>query len=169
MYMQIVSCQIQHCRNTLVCCSTLPFGSGNTANSASRSYRLLHVPLQYTYTRAVRQHSEKLFSLKLEREGIFDDGTVLRRPPTLILLVNITSYVPYLNLSKNNIPDKRSACFWCSCSFHNPPIFIPIKEKNSEYEVYGCFCSPECACAHLINQKNLQTGFFQLQKENVNI
>lgn len=71
-----------------------------------------------------------------------------------IIKENINSKITNLkiNLSKNNIPDKRSACFWCSCSFHNPPIFIPIKEKNSEYEVYGCFCTPECGVAYLMNE-----------------
>jgi hypothetical protein len=58
-----------------------------------------------------------------------------------------------INLHKNNIPDKRSACFWCTCSFDNPPIFIPKFEFNNSYHVYGCFCSPQCACAHLINEK----------------
>ena len=32
-----------------------------------------------------------------------------------------------LNLHKNNISDKRSACFWCTYDFDNPPIFIPKK------------------------------------------
>lgn len=57
-----------------------------------------------------------------------------------------------LNLSKNNISDKRSACFWCTCDFHNPPIFIPTREKNDGYEVYGCFCTPECSVAYLMNE-----------------
>ena len=57
-----------------------------------------------------------------------------------------------LNLSKNNISDKRSACFWCTYEFHNPPIFIPKREKSDGYEVYGCFCTPECGVAYLMNE-----------------
>jgi hypothetical protein len=57
-----------------------------------------------------------------------------------------------INLSKNNISDKRSACFWCTYEFHNPPIFIPKREKNDGYEVYGCFCTPECGVAYLMNE-----------------
>lgn len=52
-------------------------------------------------------------------------------------------------LRNNNVSDKKSACFWCTCSFDNPAIHIPIKYENNSYEVYGCFCSPECAVAHL--------------------
>ena len=57
-----------------------------------------------------------------------------------------------LNLHNNNIPDKKSSCFWCTCDFDNPPIFIPKYEINKSYYVYGCFCSLECSCAYLINE-----------------
>lgn len=56
------------------------------------------------------------------------------------------------HLHTNNIPDKKSACFWCTYDFENPPIFIPKYEINNSYYVYGCFCSLECACAHLIEE-----------------
>jgi len=49
----------------------------------------------------------------------------------------------------NNVFEKRSNCFWCTCSFDNPPIYIPKQERNGMIEVYGCFCSPECAVAYL--------------------
>ena len=29
------------------------------------------------------------------------------------------------NLQNNDITDKKSDCFWCTCSFDNPPIYIP--------------------------------------------
>ena len=52
----------------------------------------------------------------------------------------------------NNVNYKKSNCFWCTCSFINNPTFIP-KRVNNKYEVYGCFCSPECAVAYLLNEK----------------
>ena len=55
-------------------------------------------------------------------------------------------------LRHNNVSDKKSACFWCTCTFDNPAIHIPIKYENNSYEVYGCFCSPECAVAYLKNE-----------------
>jgi hypothetical protein len=58
-----------------------------------------------------------------------------------------------VNLHKNNISDKRSACFWCTYDFDNPPIFIPKNEFKNNYQVYGCFCSPECSSAYLMNEK----------------
>lgn len=55
-------------------------------------------------------------------------------------------------LHTNNISDKKSDCFWCTCGFDNPPIYIPKNELNGTYEVYGCFCSPECAVAYLCDE-----------------
>lgn len=57
-----------------------------------------------------------------------------------------------INLHTNNISDKKSACFWCTCDFDNPPIYIPKYELNNTYQCYGCFCSPECAVAFLFRE-----------------
>ena len=56
------------------------------------------------------------------------------------------------NLHINNISDKKSACFWCTYEFDNPPIYIPKHFVKESYHVYGCFCSPECAAAHLMEE-----------------
>jgi hypothetical protein len=56
------------------------------------------------------------------------------------------------NLHVNNISDKKSACFWCSYEFDNNPIYIPKHFIKGSYSVYGCFCSPECAVAHLMEE-----------------
>ena len=56
------------------------------------------------------------------------------------------------NLRTNNVSDKNSACFWCTHDFDSPAIYIPKQINNGLLEVYGCFCSPECACAYLKNQ-----------------
>ena len=56
------------------------------------------------------------------------------------------------NLHINNISDKKSACFWCTYEFDNPPIYIPKFFMKDSYHVYGCFCSPECATAHLMEE-----------------
>jgi hypothetical protein len=56
------------------------------------------------------------------------------------------------NLHINNINNKKSACFWCTYDFDNPPIYIPKFFIKNSYHVYGCFCSPECGVAYLMNE-----------------
>jgi hypothetical protein len=57
------------------------------------------------------------------------------------------------SLHINNVNNKKSACFWDTCEFDNPPVYIPKHIINGSYHVYGCFCSPECAVAHLMEEK----------------
>ena len=52
---------------------------------------------------------------------------------------------------------QRSACFWCTCEFDSPAIYIPKSCSKEGYQVYGCFCSPECAAAFLMNE-NIDTS-----------
>ena len=61
------------------------------------------------------------------------------------------------NLHINNTSDKKSACFWCTYEFDNPPIYIPKHFIKDSYHVYGCFCSPECGTAFLM-EENLDTS-----------
>lgn len=56
------------------------------------------------------------------------------------------------NLHINNVNNKKSACFWDTCEFDNPPVYIPKHYINGTYHVYGCFCSPECGVAYLMNE-----------------
>ena len=57
------------------------------------------------------------------------------------------------NLHYNTIPNKRCCCFWDTCEFDNPPIYLIKSIINGVYSVYGCFCSTECACAYLFEEK----------------
>ena len=56
------------------------------------------------------------------------------------------------NLHINNISNKKSACFWCTCDFDSPPVYIPKFQIKDSYHVYGCFCSPECGTAFLMEE-----------------
>lgn len=62
------------------------------------------------------------------------------------------------DLHTNNLSDKRSACFWCTYEFDNPPIYVPKHVINGSYTVYGCFCSPECAAGHLFKQSDIDSS-----------
>lgn len=56
-------------------------------------------------------------------------------------------------LRHNQISNKKSDCFWCTCPFDTPQFYIPKEEKKKTTEVYGCFCSVECATAYLMEEK----------------
>ena len=61
---------------------------------------------------------------------------------------------------QHNICNKKSACFWCTCDFDNIVIHIPKSNNGGVYQVYGCFCSPECSAGFLFNESlDNQTKF----------
>jgi hypothetical protein len=55
-------------------------------------------------------------------------------------------------LHVNDVVNKKSDCFWCTCYFDTPSIYIPKYILNGVYHVYGCFCSPECATSYLMKE-----------------
>lgn len=57
------------------------------------------------------------------------------------------------DLHINNVNNKKSNCHWDTCEFDNPPVYIPKFFLKNSYHVYGCFCSPECGVAFLMNEK----------------
>jgi hypothetical protein len=61
------------------------------------------------------------------------------------------------DICKNIGGTQRSACFWCTCEFDSPAIYIPKSLTKDVYNVYGCFCSPECSAAFLMNE-NVDTS-----------
>lgn len=52
--------------------------------------------------------------------------------------------------NKNNEwPSNTSiCCYWCCHKFSNAPFGIPVSYHNENFDVYGCFCSLECAAAY---------------------
>lgn len=52
--------------------------------------------------------------------------------------------------NKNNEwPSNTSiACYHCCHKFNNVPFGIPVNYRHNKFEVYGCFCSLECASAY---------------------
>lgn len=52
--------------------------------------------------------------------------------------------------NKNNEwPSNTSiCCYWCCHKFDNAPYGIPVSYHNNQFDVYGCFCSLECASAY---------------------
>jgi hypothetical protein len=67
---------------------------------------------------------------------------------------DITSKIKQLkiNLYKNTLQDKKSACFWCTYEYDSPPCYIPKYEMDDKLFGYGSFCRPECAAAYLMKE-----------------
>lgn len=58
-------------------------------------------------------------------------------------------------------PTKKSACLWCSYDFDNEPFYLPKQETSTNFIVYGCFCTPECATGYLFKERIDDTAKFE--------
>ena len=48
----------------------------------------------------------------------------------------------------------KCCCFWDTEPFKTEPVYIAkhLSPSTNKYNVYGCFCCPECAVAYLFNE-----------------
>lgn len=70
-----------------------------------------------------------------------------------MLIINTKLQHLSKELYSDDIRHKNSACFWCTYDFDSEVVHIPKYNMNGTYHVYGCFCSPQCATAHLMSEK----------------
>lgn len=55
--------------------------------------------------------------------------------------------------STRELPSESSvACFWCCESFKGRPCIIPSHIIDDTWQVYGNFCTPQCAMAYLLSE-----------------
>ena len=86
--------------------------------------------------------------VEINKDNLNEDNNSVSKKDLWLKLRKLAFY-----LNTNDVSDKRSACFWCTYDFDNPPIYIPKYELNGSYQCYGCFCSPECSTSYLFNEQ----------------
>lgn len=46
-----------------------------------------------------------------------------------------------------------AACFWCCHPFEGRPVVLPVRDEGEYLQVFGNFCSPECAMSYLFDMR----------------
>ena len=59
-----------------------------------------------------------------------------------------------LTFYRNEIPNKKVDCFWCTCPYDYDPFYILQYGSTGDYLAHGSFCSPECGVAFLLKNMN---------------
>lgn len=123
-------------------CETLGSTNLDTAiNNMNNANLYNNVSTQSMQTQIIEQHEDLCTNSKIHNDYDCETKDIWKKLKQL-----------QHNLHMNNISDKRSACFWCTYDFDNPPVYIPKHDIKDSYHVYGCFCSPECAAAYLMEE-----------------
>lgn len=103
----------------------------------------------YAYDDAVPPTSN-ICSVCMDKKA--DDNEITDNNNTSMKDINAKLKKLKINLYKNNLGDKKSACFWCTYEFDNNPCYIPKYEMDETVFGYGSFCRPECAVAFLMKE-----------------
>lgn len=48
---------------------------------------------------------------------------------------------------------KAEACYWDTCPFYTPPVYVPLHIGNGNIYTTGYYCSPECAAAAILSRE----------------
>jgi hypothetical protein len=100
----------------------------------------------------------------LNNNNILDTTNEIQNNPpenTEMSVINQKLKSLKIQLIKNKINDKKSACFWCTYDFDNPECYIPSYEVDNTICGYGSFCRPECAVAYLMKESIDDTTKFE--------
>ena len=61
----------------------------------------------------------------------------------------------FINASDNNEWPTHTniSCFWCCHKFQNGPIGVPTRITRKKFNLWGCFCTYNCAASYILYNK----------------
>lgn len=66
-------------------------------------------------------------------------------------------FIEFLDANKKETWPKHTNidCLWCCHPFENEPFGVPIKKISEKYQMFGNFCSAECAASYIFDMSFL--------------
>jgi hypothetical protein len=92
------------------------------------------------------------------------EETMLSEPytnSTTLKIVSLLKDFEEKNKNKEWPLNTSISCYWCCHRFENAPIGIPVNVVHDTFEVYGCFCSLECAAAYNFDNNKHQDEMWE--------
>lgn len=81
-------------------------------------------------------------SSQCTKRALYDD------PKRTLKIIDLLKDFEEKNKNNEWPSNTTICCYWCCHKFENAPIGIPVNFENDKFDVYGCFCSLECAAAY---------------------
>ena len=112
------------------------------------------MPETFNSKNTILQTKNYIKDVKVDVKDAFSDNTAKKETKvdnesSLTNSSSLTNILLNELVSNNEWCNETSyRCFWDCHHFKNTPFGIPIKYKNEKFQVFGCFCSLECATAY---------------------
>lgn len=112
-------------------------------NSTDPQYEDDEIPYAYNHD------YYNVLSCIQENEAVVPTKRVISDDPKRTLKV-IDLLKDFEEKNKNNEWPSNTTicCYWCCSKFDTAPVGIPVNYEDNKFDVYGCFCSLECAAAY---------------------
>jgi hypothetical protein len=112
-----------------------------------------HAPRPFDPDDTYMQYGEKKVAVSMPTEPTPAAEVAAR--PSLPLHYSEKLMIRFQDANRDQtLPDHTDvACFWCCHAFRSQPCVIPTAIEEGIWRVYGNFCCPECAAAHLFNER----------------
>lgn len=109
---------------------------------------------QYTYINNSKIKPINYYKKNIQ-EKKYDDQELMKQYQELKSHIhkNLFEKIKHIQkeLQHNDIDNTKSCCFWDTYPIDGPQVLIPINQHSG----VGCFCSPECAAAYLLNDNTI--------------
>jgi hypothetical protein len=148
---------------------TTPYNDDNTYEPESENI-VIDKNVQEVLNKRKYQEEMYRLSLSVEKniEPIEECSTILEPLPVISKIEEVVVHQPYTPKDYGNcellvcykgsrqtqyLPNSSGiACFWCCDTFTGGTCIIPKEVLGNVWQVYGNFCSPQCALAYLLSE-----------------
>ncbi len=100
-----------------------------------------------------KKQKQKILELETELEKYKNAEYLLNKMNNTVYKID-TNIVNVENGQAVVIEKTNIACWWCTHQFDTVPIFIPDSFYNNIYNVFGCYCTFNCAYAYILNMND---------------
>jgi hypothetical protein len=103
----------------------------------------------YAYNRDVYSNLSNIYDNAIVQEPVEEEDE-----KHSLKVVDILKDFEEKNKIKEWPTNTSICCYWCCNKFNNPPYGIPINYNGVQFDVFGCFCSLECAATYNFKMQN---------------
>lgn len=96
---------------------------------------------------------QKILELETDLEKYKNTESLLNKIDNNVYKID-TNIINVENGQAVVIEKTNIACWWCTHHFDTVPIFIPDSFYNNIYNVFGCFCTFNCAYAYILSMND---------------
>lgn len=137
--------EVSHCNNIFTINDIHTSSSDNSQNMNNYIHNEL--------SEENKKLKQRIIDLEADVEKYKNAETLVKKMDNNVYKIN-TNIVNVEDGQAVVIEKTNIVCWWCTHQFDTVSIFIPDSFYNNIYNVFGCFCTFNCAYAYILNMND---------------